>query len=276
MVSLLILGAGGAIPTPERGPAAYWLDLAGRGLLIDPGPGALVRLVRDPHGPDSIDTLDTVLVTHLHLDHCADLAPLLFALRSPVLPSTRPLQLIGPRGLSGYLERLRELYGRWVEPEKRSLEVLEIAPGDSLVPGPDDGLWRVVETPDGPSVTAFAADHAEHRFSEDNLGLEIRDEDGRRLVFSSDSGPGGDLPDRARGADLLVLECTTPDAYEMDGHLSPARVAALCAEAAPRRVVLTHIFPDVAREDPASLVASRWGGPVVAAVDGDRFALGED
>lgn len=276
MVSFLILGAGGAIPTPDRSPAAYWLDLDGRGLLIDPGPGALVRLVRDPQAPDTIDMLDAVLVTHLHLDHCADLAPLLFALRSPVLPSTRPLQLIGPRGLAGYLGRLEELYGHWVVPDRRPVEILEIVPGDVLVPGPDGAPWRTTADPDGPSVTAFATDHSETRFSEANLGLEIRDGHGRRLVFSSDSGSGGELPARARGADLLVVECTTPDAYEMDGHMSPARVAALCLEAAPRRVVLTHIFPDTAREDPAARIAARWSGSVIAAVDSDRFDLGDD
>ena len=276
MVTFLILGAGGAIPTPERGPAAYWLELARRGLLIDPGPGALVRLMRDPHAPDSIDGIDAVLFTHLHLDHCADLPALLFALRSPVLRNERPLQLIGPRGLTGYLARLGELYGRWIVPERRSLDILELDPGDTLAPGPDGAPWRRVDPATSPALDVFAVDHTETRFSAANLGLEIRDERGRRLVFSADTGPGGDLPARARGADLLVVECTTPDAHEMDGHLSPARVAALCAEAAPRRVVLTHIYPDTAAEDPAAWIAARWAGPVIAAVDGDRFDLGDE
>lgn len=275
MISFLILGAGGAIPTPERGPAAYWLDFADRGLLIDPGPGALVRLMRDPRTPDSLDEVDAVLFTHLHLDHCADLPALLFALRSPVLRSERRLQLIGPRGLAGYLERLGELYGHWIVPERRPLEILELDPGDTLVPGPDGAPWRRTAAGTRPALDVFAVEHSERRFSAANLGLEIRDERGRRLVFSSDTGPGGELPERARGAELLVVECTTPDAYEMDGHLSPARVAALCAEAAPKRVVLTHIYPDTAADDPAARVAARWAGPVTAAVDGDRFDLGD-
>ncbi|MEZ4387831.1 MAG: hypothetical protein R3D98_09680 [Candidatus Krumholzibacteriia bacterium] len=66
MIVLHVLGAGGATPTPERGPAAYWVELDGHGLLLDPGPGALVRLVRQPGAPDSVDGVDTVLLSHLH------------------------------------------------------------------------------------------------------------------------------------------------------------------------------------------------------------------
>ena len=273
MISFLILGAGGAIPTPERGPAAYWLDLDGHRVLIDPGPGALVRLVRDTNAPDTIDAVDTVLLTHLHLDHCADLAPLLFAMRSPVLANEGPLQLIGPPGLAGYLEKLGELYGHWVVPERRAVNVLEIEPGQAVRPGPR--AWTTDGT-DGPSITAFAADHSEDRFSAHNLGLVIRDADGRRLVFSGDSGPGGELAAMSRDADLLVVECTTPDEFRMAGHMCPSRLADLCAAAAPRRVVLTHIFPDTAREDLPRLVGARYDGEVVAAVDGDLFKLGDD
>ena len=39
-------------------------------------------------------------------------------------------------------------------------------------------------------------------------------------------------------ADLLLVECATPDELAVDGHMSPARVGALCRDASPRRVVL--------------------------------------
>ena len=276
MISFLILGAGGAIPTPQRGPAAYWLDVDGHGLLIDPGPGALVRLVRDPHAPDSLDGVDTVLLTHLHLDHCADLAPLLFAMRSPVLQNTGPLQLIGPHGLAGYIEKLEELYGHWVVPNRRSVEILEIEPGQIVKPGTERGAWVVTDHENGPTIAAFAADHTEDRFSTHNLGLVIRDNAGRRLVYSGDTGPGGGLAEAARDADLLVVECTTPDEFRMDGHMCPSRLADLCADSVPRRVVLTHIFPDVAHLDLPRLVGERYDGEIVAAVDGDFFQLGAE
>ena len=57
MIRLHVLGAGGAVPTASHGPAAYWLEIDGHGLLLDPGPGALVRLVRQPGAPDTVDAV---------------------------------------------------------------------------------------------------------------------------------------------------------------------------------------------------------------------------
>jgi ribonuclease BN (tRNA processing enzyme) len=128
MIRLHVLGAGGAVFTPGRGPAAYWLDVDDQGLLVDPGPGALVRLVRQPGAPDDVDAVATVLFTHLHLDHTADLAPLLFAMHSILSRATTPLRLVGPRGLAAYLGRLRDLYGPWLEPHQRSVELREVEP----------------------------------------------------------------------------------------------------------------------------------------------------
>ncbi len=274
MISVLILGAGGAIPTSERGPAAYWLSVDGRTVMLDPGPGALVRLAASPHGPDSLDELDTVLFTHFHLDHCSDLAALLFAMHFKGLPNTRPLQLIGPRGLVGYLAGLAELYGDWVVPHSRSVEILELASGDIVAPTTCTGGWAAGDTAAGPTMSAFAVEHFENRFSAENLGYRIRDGQGNILVLSGDAGPGGQLAEAAAGADLLVVECSTPDELGVDGHMTPSRIAALCTRAAPRRVVLTHIYPATAKLDLPRLVGDGYAGNVVAAVDGDLFTLG--
>ena len=276
MIDFLVLGAGGAVPTPTHGPAAYWVVVDGHGILLDPGPGALVRLVRSPHGPDSLDQLTTVLLTHLHLDHCADLAPLLFALHSPLLASTEPLYLIGPEGLAAYLQRLSELYGQWIEPYQRRLAVRELTPGDALDPAAPE---RVPDTaassaPQGASVTAFAAAHPEDRFGRYCLGFRFRDAAGHCAVFSGDSEPCPALEEASRHADLLVVECSTPDEWAMAGHMTPTRVTELCQRAQPKRVVLTHQYPPAADLDLPSLIGSGYAGPVTAAQDGTLVRIG--
>lgn len=272
MIALLILGTGGAVPTIDRSPSAAWLTIDGRSLLVDPGPGALVRLVRSPHGPATIDGIDAVLLTHLHLDHCADLAPLLFALHTVVPQSRRLLQVIGPRGLAAYLGRLRDLYGDWLTPRRRPLEVLEVAGGEALEPD-DDGRWAVATARGSSVLEAFRVEHGEDRFSAENLGWLARDRDGRRLVLSGDTGPCRTLEVAALGADLLVVECSTPDELAIDGHMSPSRVGALIATARPRRVVLTHIYPAAAALDLPALVREHAPGDVVVASDGELFEV---
>jgi ribonuclease BN (tRNA processing enzyme) len=259
MIRFHILGAGGALPTPTHNPAAYWVTVDGESLLLDPGPGALVRLVQAGQAPRGVDDIGLVFFTHLHPDHCADLVPLLFALHSPVPVRTDPVRLFGPPGLASYLERLREIYGSWLEPRLRPLEVTEIGPGVA------------VPLSAGGSVRPFRVDHPQDRLSRFCLGYRFADAAGRTAVFSGDTGPCPELNRAAAGVDLLVVECSTPDHLATGGHLTVSQVGRLCAEARPGRVALTHQYPDAAALDLAALVAEHYDGPVHQAVDGSVY-----
>jgi ribonuclease BN (tRNA processing enzyme) len=256
MISLHILGAGGAIPTATHGPAAYWLVVDGRGILLDPGPGALVRLVRQPGACADVDEVDDVLVSHLHLDHTADLAPLLFAARSVLARNPRPLRLHGPPGFAGFFGRLRDLYGSWLTPRLREVVVQEVAPGVALNLG------------GGGSITPFAVSHDVGRFGGRSLGFRVQDAAGSVLTFSGDTGPCPELTAATRGSQVLVVECSTPDHLASPGHMCPGRVADLCREARPDRVVLTHLYPLVAGRDAAGDVTRACGVPCEEARDG--------
>jgi ribonuclease BN (tRNA processing enzyme) len=264
MINLHVLGAGGAVPTASHGPAAYWVEVDGQGLLLDPGPGALVRLVRQPGAPDDVDSVQSVVLSHLHLDHTADLAPLLFALHSVLARETAPLTITGPPGTAGLLDRLRRLYGEWLEPRCREVHVGEVEPGQGLAL---DGGGR---------AEAFLVQHGERRFGEVCLGWSFQDAAGRRLVYTGDTGPCPTLTEAARGCDLLLTECSTPDDLAVEGHLSPDRISDLVRNTRPGRVVLTHLYPLVAAQAPERTVAEATGIACVAARDGDCFTLDEN
>jgi ribonuclease BN (tRNA processing enzyme) len=272
MISIVLLGTGGAVPTPDRSPTASWITLDDRTLLLDPGPGALSRLIKSPHGPNSLDAVDSVLLTHLHPDHCADLVPLFFALRLSLLTSQRPLQLIGPRGLASYLERLGDLYGEWMEPRQRAVVVTELSPGEVLIPA-TDSTWAIGSDTSQASIQCFQAAHFEDHFSAWNLGYRFQDSSDHTLVCSGDSGPCDTLDLAATGADLLVVECSTPDDMTTDGHMSPGRIARLAQKSNPGRIVLTHLYSTVDKLDAAALVREQWPGNVVVARDDDCFTI---
>lgn len=262
MIRIRILGAGGAVPTPTHTPAAYWVTVDGTSLLLDPGPGALVRLVRCGDAPGGVDDIETVLLSHLHPDHHGDLVALLFALHSPLPKSVAPLRLFGPPGLAALLGRLREIYGSWLQPRQRALEVTEVRPGDAVPVGSG-----------GARAEPFAVSHAQDRLSELALGWRFRDAHGAALVYSGDTEDCPGLREAARGCDLLVLECSTTDDWDVPGHLNPSQAGAVCAAAAPRRVVLTHQYPNAAALDLAALVGRRYAGPVEQARDGDVYEV---
>jgi len=281
MIKILILGAGGSVPTPSHCPSAYWVQVDQEQFLLDPGPGALVRLVKSEHAPDSVDAVDTVLLSHLHLDHCADLAPLLFALHSPVLESTKPFTIVGPPGLSLYINRLQGLYKHWLEPNKRQLNVLEILPGQALFhPLSAPGQWQIASVSElgnsVPIVSAFAANHPQDIFCDVCLCYRFQDSVEHRLVFSGDTEPSAGLTAASRNADLAVIECSTTDQQELVGHMNPSRVGTMCTTAGVRKIVLTHQYPEVAGLDLPKLVSKYYAGQIIAACDDSLFIVPDD
>jgi ribonuclease BN (tRNA processing enzyme) len=264
MIRFHILGAGGAVPTPSHSPAAYWVTVDRHSLLVDLGPGALVRLVKSGEVLRGTDDIDRVLLTHLHPDHSGDLVALLFALHSPVPESTAPFVICGPVGLNRLLEQLRGIYGSWLDPRLRQLVVRELEPG------------AVLDHPGGGRVEAFAVDHPQDRLSTGCLGYRFFDADGRLAVFSGDTGPCPGLEEAARGADLLVIECSTPDELATPGHLAPRDVGHICQAARPRQVVLTHQYPAAAALDLAAAVGKYYQGQVEQARDGSVYVVGPE
>jgi ribonuclease BN (tRNA processing enzyme) len=92
--------------------------------------------------------------------------------------------------------------------------------------------------------------------------------DGRRLVFTGDTGPDATLAAWAAGCDVLLAECSLPATMAMPSHLTPEQAGELGAAARPGLLVLTHFYPPVEQIDVAAIVAARWTGPTVLAHDG--------
>lgn len=71
---LKFLGTGGArivVAKQVRSSGGIWLSLEGVNLLLDPGPGALVRCWSSR--PKMVPTdLDGIIISHKHLDHAGD------------------------------------------------------------------------------------------------------------------------------------------------------------------------------------------------------------
>jgi ribonuclease BN (tRNA processing enzyme) len=275
-LSFTVLGSGTALPDPDRGPAGFLVRLGARAWLVDGGTGTLQRCARVGVDPRA---LDGGFYSHRHPDHCADLVPLLFAMRVPPARS-RDYPIVAGRGFRAFFEGLSAVYGKWVQPGSGAVQITELS-----LDGPDgcevDGL-RVTTRP------------AQHSGGALHLRFEAGD---RAVVFSGDTGPSEALAELAAGVDLLVCECgATREALggapsrkalggapsrkalggapsrkaPVPGHLTAEDVAAVADAARPRAVWLTHLYPGV---DPAQALrtVAATGVPVRRADDLDRF-----
>lgn len=242
----IILGSGTAVPHPRRGSAGNMVRRAGCTLLVDAGLGTLQKLAVlgvSPAEPDA------VAFTHLHLDHTAELAPLLFSLRNEGIARRKPLILLGAPGFRDFYERLRRMYGSWVEAGDYPLQVEELS-------GRPVSLGSIV-------LTAVPVAHTPQ-----SVAFRIEEpETGRVVAFSGDTDVCEGLVTAARNADVAVFECSFPNGRKVGGHLTPGEAGEIASAARVKKLVLTHFYPACEEADILGQCRETYSGEIVLADD---------
>lgn len=251
---LTVLGTGTIALSPQRSCAGYFVEAGSAKMLVDCGAGTTRRLAELRV---AWQELTHVAITHFHIDHHADLPTLIFAWKYGQLPArSAPIDIIGPIGTRDLLARLAAAYGEWVTAPGFEVRISELAPGAGF----DLGGARLdcTKVPHTPESMAYS-------FSEGT----------KRFVYSGDTGFDAGFAEWARGCDLLVLECSLPTAMAIPEHLTPEECGEIARLAAPRRLVLTHLYPPVESVDLAAIVAAKYDGSLVIAHDGWRTDSGD-
>jgi ribonuclease BN (tRNA processing enzyme) len=252
-----VLGAGTILPRAGYGSAGHALRHRGGPVtLFDCGPGTVRAF-----GPAGIGIGDVerVFISHFHPDHWLDLLALAFARRNPTLGELPALEIVGPRGLAGILERGANLVGSksWLRFERTT--VVEIDPSACTAPlvrGPVRFTW--VATGHTPEGVAWRAD----------LGG-----DGASVAYTGDTGENPVVADLARGVSLFVCECSFRDAEAMELHLTPSSAGRLAARSGCARLLLTHFYPPVDPEAARTTAAALYPGPIELSRDGSAFPI---
>jgi ribonuclease BN (tRNA processing enzyme) len=280
---LIVLGSGGPAAL-GRASSSYLVLLDGEPrVLVDAGPGSFAR-AGEVHA--ELAALDVVLLTHLHVDHAAELPgfvkaravasgqPIHFDVygpggraaqgSAPAFPSTSQFirLLFGADGAFAYLKdfsapvsfRVTDLTGfSRARPEPRTILRL----GDL-------------------AISAVAGHHG------DAPAVIYRiDFRGHSVVFSGDIDAQGlpALTTIARGADLLVFDAVVLDPpgspevlYTL--HTPPNAIGTLAARTEVRALLLSHLSPAVEGDRAAvtASIASHYRGSVQFASDGMRLS----
>lgn len=101
MLDLCLLGTSGMMPLPGRWLTALMTRLLGSSLLIDCGEGTQIAIKEKGW---SVNPVDTICFTHYHGDHISGLPGLLLSMGNS--DRTKPVTLIGPKGLQNVVESL--------------------------------------------------------------------------------------------------------------------------------------------------------------------------
>jgi ribonuclease BN (tRNA processing enzyme) len=284
-LELLVLGSGGP-GAAGRAASSYLVFIDGvPRILVDAGPGSFARL---GEAQTSLTDTDTVLLTHLHIDHAGELpglfkaravassGPVVFNVWGPTgspgghqdayFPSTSQLMqlLFGPKGAYAYLRDFSA-------PMTIRAHDIPAPLGKARAPS----VIQSVLDRGGLSINAIAGHHG------DAPSVIYRIEHGGRSVtFSGDIDSEG-LPALRRIAketDLLVFNSVVLDppgspAILYSLHTPPHAIGELAKDARVQRLLLSHISPaiDANRDAVVESIHQSYAGAVTIAEDGMRI-----
>ncbi|MBS44229.1 MAG: MBL fold metallo-hydrolase [Nocardioides sp.] len=267
-MKVTVIGCSGSYPGPESPASCYLLEVdevmappadadGSVGdepvvrtwrILLDLGNGSLGALHRyvDPL------SIDAVLLSHLHPDHCMDLCGYYVQRKYHPTGPQPQIPVYGPRGTA---DRMAKAYG------------LDLDPGMH-----EEFDFREYDAPFtvGPfSVVPIRVNHPVAAY-----GLRIS-AGGSTIGYSGDTAPCSGLDKVAADVRLLLCEASFRelDDNPPDIHCTGADAGDVAARARARRLVLTHVPPWFEAEGMVAEARTRYSGPIELAAAGRSWVV---
>ena len=214
-MELTVLGCSGSYGAPAGGACSAYLVRAGdQTIWMDCGNGSFANLQQHADPSD----LTAVVITHGHPDHCVDLYGLHIMYRYGL--EGRGLPVYAAEGVEKTLEVLVGSFGE-------TFDWHTVHDGDRVELG--DAALRFSRTDHPPPTVAVEITH-----------------DGKRLVYTADTGPGWSVDAFGPGADLVLSEATyLHDDIRTKLHVSARQAGELARDAQARRLMITHLWPTI-------------------------------
>ena len=234
-MELTVLGCSGSYGAPGGGACSgYLLRTDTTSLWVDCGNGTFSHLQEHL----KVEDLTAVVLTHGHPDHCVDIYGLHVLLRYGL--GLENLPVFAPEGLEKFLLSLVSDWGN-------AFDWRAVGDGDTTTIGDID--LRFSRTDHPPPTYAVEAKA-----------------DGRRLIYTADTGPDWSIDAFEPGADLVLSEATyLDDNVPAPIHLSAKQAGEAARAAKAQRLILTHLWPRVDPAVAAAEGAEAYGGSVTLA-----------
>ena len=248
-----ILGSGAALPTGLRRCSAQVVNVNGFKMLVDCAEGTQDG-IRRCHL--KLQSIGTILISHLHGDHFFGLPGLLSTMH--LCGRTEPVCIVAPKGAREVIETTFALTGNNIgfELEWHEMDFSE-------------GMQRMFENHKC-TVDAFPLVHSVPTYGFRITEMPRGANPARVYAYCCDTAFSETIVPYIQGADLLCLECTfaneLADLARERQHLTAGQAGTLARQACVRQLLLTHISaryhePDqllaqAAAEFPAAQVAT--------------------
>ena len=266
---IAFLGTGGTYPSKQRNVTSVAIQLPGEIIMFDCGEGTQRQLM---HSSVSFMKIKKIFISHLHADHFLGLPGLIQSMS--LNGREDELLIFGPKGLRknvdsmmslGYFKSGFEVVSRDVRPgtvldfggytvktvqADHSIPALAFSLEEKARPGKFDlKRAKALGIPEGPLFRRLQGGSpvsVEGRRITPRMVLG-KPRLGRKVVYSGDTKPSDRIVALAKGADVLIHDCTLDSSHEglaFDfGHSTAAQAAAVAKKAKVRILFLVHLSP---------------------------------
>ena len=250
MNQIVFLGSGGArivVFKQIRASGGIWMTLDETQMLVDPGPGCLVRCINSKANLDPT-TLDGIILSHRHLDHSADVNVMIEAMTQGGFE---------PRGAVFAPEDALEddpVILRYIRKYVPRIEILE--------EGKEYGLKNIkFNTP------------IRHRHGGETYGINFIGRE-QSISYIADTKYFEGIETYYHG-DVFIINVLREKPSEID-HLCIEDAKKIIRQAKPKLTILTHFGMQIIKSKPwevAAQISNEFGLQVIAANDGMKIEI---
>lgn len=264
-ITIQILGSGGP-EFSQRASSGYliWIDGKAK-ILVDTGGGSFLRFTQS--GAELKD-LEVIALTHLHIDHSADLPQFMKA--GFFTDRTKMLPILGTTGagdfsnIKTYLNRLFGKNGTYaymqdiLTPQSDSFEIKPIILNQNFN---SINIGAI-------KVTSIGVQH--RGVPAIAYTFEI---DGKKIVFSGDTSANSEnIIKLARDADYLIAHHAIPQhsgKFAKRLHMTPKRIGEVAKKANVKHLILSHRMKRTHDKENESekLIRENFNGEIIWAED---------
>ncbi|TDA67444.1 MAG: MBL fold metallo-hydrolase [Clostridia bacterium] len=252
MIQLTFLGSGGArvmLASQLLATGGLWFDLDGTRISLDPGPGALVHAKKKKLNPTS---LDAIMLSHRHLDHCGDVNAMIEAMTQ------------------GGIRKKGTVYAPHDALEEDPVVLHYLRPYvDEIIRLEERQTYRLGDL-------TFATSMRHHHGAVETYGFNFMLA-GHTVSYIPDTAYFPELANFYRG-DILVISVLLLESNVRIPHLAVPEAREIIAAVKPQTAILTHFGLHVWQARPWEIAArlqEDTGIKVIAARDGMTFTVAE-
>lgn len=259
-MQIVFLGTGGGrinLIKQIRWTGGFRINSSVANIHVDPGPGALIRTLQVKEDPMSIDAL---VVTHAHIDHCNDANLMIEAMSSYALKKKGIL--IGSRNL------IEDKDERFIT--KYHLDHC------ARVFYPTFSSGNVERATFQTAKGSFDMEFIKVQHDEPtSFGFKINIEK-KVIGYTSDTNYFPELGELFAGCDALIINVLKPQFDGIPDHLETNHAIDIIKKAKPKMAIITHMGIKMIRAGPkaqARLIEKNTNVPTIAPQDGETITI---